>query len=386
MTSSARLVTITTPCRNHGRFIRHTIESVLGQDYPHIEYLVFDGGSTDETIPILKEYGSRVRWRSEPDRGQSDAINKGFRAARGDIVAWLNADDTYVPGAVSTAVRAFETHPETKLVYGEGHLMTESGAILGPFPHSRPFDLWKLVKVIDYIQQPSAFIHRDALQAVGGVDESLNWCMDWDLWIRIGTRFPVTHVDARLSNARIYLGTKTSQGGLARVREIVSMLTRHNARLGTRESLGLVVGYVKSQTYDRLMRGLHVTPMFAADWRRRVREVLFDSQGVYDDGSLGRSAHFLFPFGQPIDAITFELERPPAAAGPLRVAAFGGGQLLARHVVAHGGRFSVTVPYSRTQRHPLEVTLTFDRTFGQGLVWRRRACMLRNITWQRRDD
>ena len=123
------LVTIVTPSYNQGRFIRATIESVLSQDYGAIEYIVMDGGSTDNTAAVVREYSSRLKWISEKDRGQSDAINKGFRMAKGEIVSWLNSDDFILPGAVSLAVKAFERQPEIMAVYGEGYLIDENEKI-----------------------------------------------------------------------------------------------------------------------------------------------------------------------------------------------------------------------------------------------------------------
>ena len=124
------LVTVVTPSYNQARFIRETIESVLKQDYPRIEYLVIDGGSTDESVSILREYSDHLRWVSEPDRGQAHAINKGWRQARGCILAYLNADDLYMPGAVAQAVAALVAHPEAAAVYGEGYHVDKEGRIL----------------------------------------------------------------------------------------------------------------------------------------------------------------------------------------------------------------------------------------------------------------
>src|SRR3954467_14632031 len=107
----APLVSIVTPSFNQGRFLGRTIDSVLGQDYPHVEYLVVDGGSTDESLAVLRGYGDRVRWLSEPDRGQSDAINKGLAQSRGDIVAYLNSDDVLWPGAIRTVVDHLQRRP-----------------------------------------------------------------------------------------------------------------------------------------------------------------------------------------------------------------------------------------------------------------------------------
>ncbi len=137
------LVSIITPSFNQGHFIEETIQSVLDQDYPNIEYLVIDGGSTDNTVEILRKYEGRLKWISEPDGGQSHAINKGFRMARGEIVAWLNSDDTLLPGAITKAAGHLAANRETMMVYGEGYLMDHHSQITGRFPATEPFNLWR---------------------------------------------------------------------------------------------------------------------------------------------------------------------------------------------------------------------------------------------------
>ncbi|GAB4489497.1 MAG: hypothetical protein OHK006_21280 [Thermodesulfovibrionales bacterium] len=223
------LVTIITPSFNQGRFIRDTIESVLTQDYPHIEYIIIDGGSTDETALIVKEYEGRLTWISELDNGQSDAINKGFRMARGEIVAWLNSDDTYCPGAVSTAAAYLAAHPDVGMVYGEGYEIDEEGRRIRRFPYTQEFDLRKLITYSDYILQPTVFMRRDALLEVGLLDDALFWCMDWDLWIRFGKTHRVAYLPDFLANSRIYAETKTASGGLPRFREIARVMRRHGS-------------------------------------------------------------------------------------------------------------------------------------------------------------
>jgi Glycosyltransferases involved in cell wall biogenesis len=123
------LVTVVTPSYNQGRFIRATIESVLSQDYPNVEYIIMDGGSKDETASVAAEYAGRLTFISERDRGQSHAINKGFQMAKGEIVSWLNSDDTILPGAISHAAAAFEKNPSLGAVYGEGYLIDYDGNV-----------------------------------------------------------------------------------------------------------------------------------------------------------------------------------------------------------------------------------------------------------------
>lgn len=179
------LVTIITPSYNQGAYIRATIESVLSQDYPNIEYLVIDGGSTDETVNILREYEGRLTWVSEPDNGQSDAINKGFRQANGDILAWLNSDDIYLPGAVSESVAILQANGDVDLVYGDIQLIDANGAVIKTPVRSKPFSLKMLLTDFSTLHQQSAFFRRSIIDRVGLLNEQLHYFMDIELWMRI---------------------------------------------------------------------------------------------------------------------------------------------------------------------------------------------------------
>ncbi|MGH7332124.1 MAG: glycosyltransferase family 2 protein [Candidatus Rokuibacteriota bacterium] len=200
-------MTVVTPSFNQGRFIRETIESVLGQGYGALEYLVIDGGSSDETLDILKDYGTRLTWVSEPDRGQASAINKGWRGGRGTIVAYLNSDDTYLPGAVERAVSALRASPEAGAVYGEGYHVDEAGRVLHRYP-TEPFDLDRLAETC-FICQPTVFLRREVVERVGYLDETLQYCMDYDLWIRVGRVTTFAQVSDFLATTRLHADTKT---------------------------------------------------------------------------------------------------------------------------------------------------------------------------------
>lgn len=222
---SPPLVTVVTPSFNQGRFIRDTIESVLGQDYPRIEYLVMDGGSTDETVEILKSYGDRLAWVSEPDRGQADAINKGWRRARGEILAYLNSDDTYLPGAVTAVVAALEAHPEAAAVYGEGYHVTETGQVIERYP-TEPFDMQRLAETC-FICQPTVFLRRRVVEQVRYLDEANQWCMDYDLWIRVARVGTLHFLPRYQATTRLHAETKTL-GQRARAHaEILRTVYRH---------------------------------------------------------------------------------------------------------------------------------------------------------------
>jgi glycosyltransferase involved in cell wall biosynthesis len=219
------LVSIVTPSYNQGRFIKETIESVLSQDYRPVEYLVFDGGSTDETREILQGYGDRFFWVSEKDKGQSNAINKGWGRARGEILAWLNSDDIYLPGAISKAVAFLQAHPEYGAVYGEGYHVEEDGKIIERYP-TEPFDRKRLTETC-YICQPTVFIRRAVLRGIGFLDEDLRYCMDYDLWFRIARRYDWGYLPEYLACTRFYGETKTLGQKVQVHREILALVCRH---------------------------------------------------------------------------------------------------------------------------------------------------------------
>lgn len=223
------LVSIVTPTLNQAMFIRDTIESIAAQDYPEIEHIVIDGGSTDGTQDILKQYGERITWISEPDDGQSAALNKGFSMAHGEILTWLNSDDALLPGAVSAAVAEFERDQGLGLVYGDGYLTDENGGNPMKLGALEP-NLWFLQNVCCYVLQPAAFFRREALEEAGGLDDTLNWTMDYDLWLKIMRRYRTSHVPKTFATARFYGACKTASGGVRRYREIIHTAQRNGGR------------------------------------------------------------------------------------------------------------------------------------------------------------
>ena len=226
MTPSALpLVSIITPTYNMAKYLTETIESVLSQDYPNIEYIVVDGASTDGSLDILERYQGRFRYFSEPDRGPSDAAWKGFRQARGEIFAWLNADDTFLPGAVRKGVEYFQAHPETDVVYGEGWWIDENGATIGRYP-TLPFDA-KVLERDCFICQPASFIRATAYRRCE-LDPSVNRSFDYDLWIRMakaGIRFDA--IPQYLANSRMHTGAKTIYERDSVFQASMDLLKRH---------------------------------------------------------------------------------------------------------------------------------------------------------------
>jgi glycosyltransferase involved in cell wall biosynthesis len=210
-------VSIVTPSLNQGQFIEETIRSVLLQGYPNLEYIIIDGGSTDNTVEIIQAYEGWIsNWVSEKDRGQSDAINKGWKKSNGDILAWINADDIYCPGAVNAVVERFCEKDDVVLVCGAGQTFDVSGTILLSRKESRRIDPYAMLKQSGGVpMQPSVFLRRRVLDEVGHLNTQLHYVMDWEYWIRIGLHYRPEQLEKTnriLSNNREWPETKTNKG------------------------------------------------------------------------------------------------------------------------------------------------------------------------------
>ena len=223
--SDTPLVTLVTPSYNMAASIAATLESVLRQDYPKIEYIVIDGASTDGTIELLEQYRSRLRYSSGPDNCPADAVHKGLSQANGEILAWLNADDTYEPGAVRRAVEYFAEHPEMDIVYGDGWWIDERGERIRSYP-SLPFDP-RVLERDCFICQPAAFFRASAYRRCP-IDPTLKASFDYDLWIRMATaglRFG--YLPEHLANSRMHRGSQTLYARDLIFRSSMALLHRH---------------------------------------------------------------------------------------------------------------------------------------------------------------
>jgi glycosyltransferase involved in cell wall biosynthesis len=223
---------IVTPSYNTGAHVGAAVSSVLGQDWPFVDYVVMDGGSTDDTVEVLKSFGPRLRWVSERDRGQADAINRGFAQATGDVLGWLNSDDTYAPGALRAAGEFLGANPDVAMVYGDADFIDAAGNRIGRCAHVEPvFSRRRLLHYSDFIVQPAAFFRRSAFESVGGLDPSLNWAMDYDLWLRFAAAgFKVAYLPRVLACYRWLGDSKSAAGGWGRLNEIDRVARRHGAR------------------------------------------------------------------------------------------------------------------------------------------------------------
>ena len=201
-----KLVSIITPSFNQAAYLEQTILSVLGQDYPRIEYIVIDGASTDGSVDVIRKHESKLAyWVSEKDRGQADAINKGFARATGDIMDWLNSDDYYLPGAVSAAAKVFEENPDVAMVYGNMLAVDEHGKIFNTLSY-RQLTLEDLL-CFQIIGQPAVFMRRAALDDLR-LEPSFHLLLDHHLWIQIAQRGRILHVPQTWAAARYHAEAK----------------------------------------------------------------------------------------------------------------------------------------------------------------------------------
>jgi glycosyltransferase involved in cell wall biosynthesis len=199
------LVSIVVPSFNQGRFLRETLDSIVTQDYRPLEIVVMDGGSTDESVDVLRSYGNlpELRWRSERDKGVVDAVNKGLREARGAIIAIQSSDDLYVPGAIAAAVEALERDASLGLVYGDIEHIDEQSRVTGR-SHLPPFAFHEYLGKLTYIPQPAAFFRREAYEATGSWRDDVSYAADAEFYLRIATKFRVQKIDRVLARYRYH--------------------------------------------------------------------------------------------------------------------------------------------------------------------------------------
>lgn len=239
-------ISVVTPSLNQGAFLERTILSVLNQDYPNLEYIVMDGGSRDGSLEIIKSYERRISfWNSEKDAGQSDGINKGFLRCTGDILAWLNSDDTYLPGTLKKVAAFFVAHPMVDVLYGDAHIVDEKNSVVRDLKEVRfskaALRSWQLNLV-----QPSTFWRREVFFAAGMLRPKFHYAMDVDLWFRflnVGAAF--AHIPEFLSNFRLHAASKSVSQGRAFAPEFeLARVEAFGAAPGALAARALKMGHV----------------------------------------------------------------------------------------------------------------------------------------------
>lgn len=238
------------------------------QDYPAIEHIIIDGASTDGTQEVFHQY-PHLKWVSEPDRGQSDALNKGFRLSQGEIIGWLNADDTYRPRAISQAVEYFQAHPDVDLVYTDVQVIDENDQPLR-LAKAEPFSLPKLL-ISNFVKQPTVFMRKRVLDTLGGVKENLHYVMDHEFWLRAGMSFNLQYLpDVVFANFRYCKGTKSYTNVPGFHQEWIGLLTDFLEYPGLNDEFRLKVKRARQET----LRQYYLTLMVEASKNGKQVEVL----------------------------------------------------------------------------------------------------------------
>ena len=247
METTTKRFSVIVPSLQQAPFLERTLLSILSQDYPEIEVIVKDGGSTDGSIDILQRYQNQIQWSSQPDRGQADAINNGLRQARGDFLCYLNSDDVFYPGTLRKVADYFAAHPETEIVYGMADYIDEEDRMVGPYP-VEPWNYSKLLETC-FICQPACFWRRSIMERFAGFDESLQYVMDYDYWLRVGAKCSFGFFEEKLAGSRCHKAAKSFAAATAAQQEGIKLLKRyHDGRIPAR----WLIAYARHCAENRL--------------------------------------------------------------------------------------------------------------------------------------
>lgn len=270
-------VSIVTPSYNQGQFIKRTLQSIANQRSPdfELEHVVFDGGSTDDTVNILERFTRPVRWVSKPDKGQTNAVNMGISITDGEIIGWLNSDDIYYPNAIALVVKYFIEHPDVDVIYGQADHIDVDDFAFESYP-TEPWDFERL-KETCFICQPALFFRRRVVVKNGLLDESLNFCMDYEYWLRLGKAgVKIAYLDEKLAGSRLYAENKTLGSRVKVHREINDVMKRLFSRVPDRwiynYAHAVADSYINRERFPRLFLTLmsSLSLWGAYSWNRTI--------------------------------------------------------------------------------------------------------------------
>jgi glycosyltransferase involved in cell wall biosynthesis len=292
-------ISVITPSYNQGRFIEETIRSVLLQVYPNVEYIIIDGGSIDESIGLIEKYSPWLsHWVSEPDRGQSHAINKGFAQAHGDVIAWLNSDDLLQKHALSEIGTYFAENPTCEVLAGRSEIRDMTGRKILWRIDDLPRTLAELLEypLGRYLAQPSVFFRRRVLDRVAPLNEQLHYAMDLDLWLRIAEHYKIDVLAQTLSWIRAHDEAKTFRDNLQVFREVESIIARYRSRLPASKYRRLSRAIRRSKARASLKHGA-----IGRHCARRIRAAIFDAFNydktiVFTRNWIGMALRLVLPF------------------------------------------------------------------------------------------
>jgi len=247
-------ISIITPSYNQGRYIEDTIRSVMNQNHNDVEHIVVDGGSSDDTVLILKKY-PHLKWISEKDKGQSNAINKGFQMSTGQIISWINSDDFYEENVFREIAEYFDFHPECQILYGDITYVAKDGAFLRKVC-GETISYESLARSPDIVRQPSCFWRRSVVDELGGLDESLHIVMDFDFFLRVAEHCQFHYLNKNLSFFRSYGESKTNARQFRQAREFLKVYRKHRIRMDRHRLWFLAVRVLDSMGVGKTLRTL----------------------------------------------------------------------------------------------------------------------------------
>ena len=278
------LVSIITPAYNRAGYLAETIDSILSQDYPRIEYIVLDDGSTDDTPEVLGRYASRIRWETHPNMGETRTVNRGFALARGDIVAVVNSDDPLLPGAVSEAVAFLEAHPDILVAYPDWNLVDHESKVIEHI-QVREYDYLCVVKRHRCIVGPGAFVRRRAIELAGLRDPSFKYVADFDFWLRVGLHGPFARIPRTLATFRVHPDSASES---CRGREMAEEHIRLIEQFFSLPNLPAAVHQAKDEAFSwaHYVAGISAGKARRTAWEHLVKSVRCYPRGILSQWTL----------------------------------------------------------------------------------------------------